>query len=114
MDNFETYNRHFVHDSAAGLAADNLYLAPSCNRPSVSSTARSSESTTRTKASSRDSDHRSSHESKPRLSKEQQDILESHFQRQPKPTTSVKRGFSESLGVPLDKINVCLRPWPHP
>ena len=43
---------------------------------------------------------------KPRLTKEQHDILEAHFQQQHKPSTSTKKGFAENLGVPLDKINV--------
>lgn len=43
---------------------------------------------------------------KPRLTKEQHDILEAHFQQQAKPSTNTKKGFAESLGVPLDKINV--------
>lgn len=43
---------------------------------------------------------------KPRLTKEQHDILEAHFQQQHKPSTSTKKGFAETLGVPLDKINV--------
>ncbi|KAF2145656.1 uncharacterized protein K452DRAFT_315852 [Aplosporella prunicola CBS 121167] len=42
---------------------------------------------------------------KPRLTKEQHDILEAHFQQQHKPTTSTKKGFADALGVPLDKIN---------
>jgi hypothetical protein len=42
---------------------------------------------------------------KPRLTKEQHDILERHFQQQSKPTTSTKKGFADALGVPLDKIN---------
>lgn len=42
---------------------------------------------------------------KPRLTKEQHDILEAHFQQQHKPSTSTKKGFAESLGVPVDKIN---------
>jgi hypothetical protein len=45
---------------------------------------------------------------KPRLTKDQHEILERHFQAQPKPSTSVKKGFADALGVPLDKINVCL------
>jgi hypothetical protein len=49
---------------------------------------------------------------KPRLTKEQHDILEAHFQQQHKPSTSTKKGFAETLGVPVDKINVShLRPW---
>lgn len=43
---------------------------------------------------------------KPRLTKEQHDILEAHFQQHHKPSTSTKKGFAETLGVPLDKINV--------
>ena len=43
---------------------------------------------------------------KPRLTKEQHDILEHHFQQQHKPSTSVKKEYALSLGVPLDKINV--------
>ncbi|KAJ4301847.1 hypothetical protein N0V90_003943 [Kalmusia sp. IMI 367209] len=43
---------------------------------------------------------------KPRLTKEQHDILERHFQAHHKPSTSTKKGFAENLGVPLDKINV--------
>ncbi|KAK8193043.1 uncharacterized protein BKA78DRAFT_351758 [Phyllosticta capitalensis] len=44
-------------------------------------------------------------EAKPRLTKEQHDILEAHFQQQNKPSTSTKKGFAEGLGVPLEKIN---------
>lgn len=43
---------------------------------------------------------------KPRLTKEQHDVLEQHFQMQHKPTTLVKKDFASKLGVPLDKINV--------
>jgi hypothetical protein len=42
---------------------------------------------------------------KPRLTKEQHDILEAHFSSQHKPSTSTKKGFAETLGVPVDKIN---------
>ncbi|KAG9205891.1 hypothetical protein G6514_006167 [Epicoccum nigrum] len=42
---------------------------------------------------------------KPRLTKDQHDILEQHFQQQHKPTTGVKKAFADRLGVPLDKIN---------
>lgn len=42
---------------------------------------------------------------KPRLTKEQHDILEAHFQQQHKPSTNTKKGFAEALGVPIDKIN---------
>ena len=43
---------------------------------------------------------------KPRLTKEQHDILENHFQAHHKPSTSVKRAFAERLHVSLDKVNV--------
>lgn len=46
---------------------------------------------------------------KPRLTKDQHDLLEQHFQQQHKPTTGVKKAFADRLGVPLDKINVSLR-----
>ncbi|KAJ9647749.1 hypothetical protein H2199_001523 [Coniosporium tulheliwenetii] len=42
---------------------------------------------------------------KPRLTKEQHDVLERHFQEHHKPSTTTKKGFAETLGVPLDKIN---------
>jgi hypothetical protein len=50
---------------------------------------------------------------KPRLTKEQHDILEAHFQQQHKPSTNTKKGFAETLGVPVDKINVRIlgAPW---
>lgn len=44
---------------------------------------------------------------KPRLTKEQHDILENHYQNQNKPNTQTKKGFAEGLGVSLDKVNVC-------
>lgn len=43
---------------------------------------------------------------KPRLTKEQHDVLEQHFQMQHKPSTLVKKDFASKLGVPLDKVNV--------
>ncbi|KAK4507494.1 hypothetical protein PRZ48_001229 [Zasmidium cellare] len=42
---------------------------------------------------------------KPRLTKEQHDILEAHYQKQQKPNTNTKKGFADSLGVSLDKVN---------
>lgn len=45
---------------------------------------------------------------KPRLTKEQHDILEAHYQKQQKPNTSTKRSFAESLNVSLEKVNVCV------
>ena len=47
-------------------------------------------------------------DAKPRLTKDQHEILEAHFRQQPKPSTSIKKGYAERLGVPLDKINVSL------
>lgn len=46
---------------------------------------------------------------KPRLTKEQHDVLESHYQKQHKPTTSTKKNFAESLHVSLEKVNVSTR-----
>jgi hypothetical protein len=43
---------------------------------------------------------------KPRLTKEQHDILEAHYQKQTKPNTNTKKGFAEALNVSLDKVNV--------
>lgn len=43
-----------------------------------------------------------------RLSREHHDILEAHFQREPKPTTKSKKRWAEDLGVPLDKIDVSM------
>ena len=45
---------------------------------------------------------------KPRLTKEQHDILEAHYQQQNKPNTQTKKGFAESLCVSLDKVNVSM------
>ncbi|QIX02407.1 hypothetical protein AMS68_007924 [Peltaster fructicola] len=42
---------------------------------------------------------------KPRLTKEQHDVLEAHYQKQQKPNTSTKRGFAEALNVSLEKVN---------
>ena len=46
---------------------------------------------------------------KPRLTKEQHDILEGHFQRAPKPNTATKKTFADTLGVSLDKVNVSVQ-----
>ena len=43
---------------------------------------------------------------KPRLTKSQHELLEAEYMRQNKPSTSVKKGFAEKLGVSLDKVNV--------
>jgi hypothetical protein len=45
---------------------------------------------------------------KPRLTKEQHDILEREYKANHKPSTSVKKGFAENLGVSLDKVNVSI------
>lgn len=50
--------------------------------------------------------HHMSCDIKPRLTKEQHDILEAHYQKQQKPNTNTKKGFADSLGVTLDKVNV--------
>lgn len=76
----------------------------SSSRPSAS-TARSSESTHRSKLSSTTS-HRGSHESKPRLSKDQHERLEREFRNNRKPSTAVKKQFSQQLGISLEKVNV--------
>ncbi|CAD6443311.1 ba899da5-c66a-4abf-9346-fb5b4a233251 [Sclerotinia trifoliorum] len=44
-------------------------------------------------------------ETKPRLGKEEVDILEREFKRNPKPTTQTKRIFAEDMGVDLARIN---------
>jgi hypothetical protein len=44
--------------------------------------------------------------SQQRLTREQHDYLERHFQVQHKPTTTTKKLIAESMHVPLDKINV--------
>jgi hypothetical protein len=45
-------------------------------------------------------------ETKPRLGKDEVNILESEFKRNPKPTTLTKRQFAEDMGVDLNRINV--------
>ena len=52
--------------------------------------------------------HQMSCDIKPRLTKEQHDVLEAHYQKQNKPNTNTKKGFAEALGVSLDKVNVSL------
>lgn len=78
---------------------------PASERPSASIT-RSSISTGRSKGSSSESTHRGSHELKPRLSKDQQEALERHYQSETKPSTQTKKEFSQLLGVSSEKINV--------
>ena len=43
---------------------------------------------------------------KPRLTKEQHDVLEAHYNQQNKPNTQTKKTFANKLGVSLDKVNV--------
>jgi hypothetical protein len=50
---------------------------------------------------------------KPRLTKEQQNVLEQHFEKQAKPSTVIKKDFADKLGVNLDKINVSGRLSPR-
>ncbi len=45
-------------------------------------------------------------ETKPRLGKDEVDILEREFRKNPKPTTQTKRQFAEDMGVDLARINV--------
>jgi hypothetical protein len=45
-------------------------------------------------------------ETKPRLGKDEVDILEREFSKNPKPSTQTKRGFAEDMGVDLARINV--------
>jgi len=45
-------------------------------------------------------------ETKPRLGKDEVDILEREFKKNPKPTTQTKRQFAEDMGVELARINV--------
>lgn len=45
-------------------------------------------------------------ETKPRLGKDEVDILEREFKRNPKPTTQTKRQFAEDMRVELARINV--------
>ncbi|OCL14042.1 hypothetical protein AOQ84DRAFT_385004, partial [Glonium stellatum] len=42
---------------------------------------------------------------KPCLTREQHNILETHFQRQHKPSSATKKSFATSLEVPVDKAN---------
>ncbi|KAE8452366.1 hypothetical protein EG329_001066 [Mollisiaceae sp. DMI_Dod_QoI] len=44
-------------------------------------------------------------ETRPRLGKEEVDILEASFRKNPKPTTQTKRGFADDMGVDLARIN---------
>jgi hypothetical protein len=45
-------------------------------------------------------------ETKPRLGKDEVDILEREFKKNPKPTTQTKRQFAEDMAVDLARINV--------
>lgn len=45
-------------------------------------------------------------ETKPRLGKDEVEILERAFKKNPKPTTQIKHQFAEDMGVELARINV--------
>jgi hypothetical protein len=45
-------------------------------------------------------------ETKPRLGKDEVEVLEREFKKNPKPTTQTKRQFAEDMGVDLARINV--------
>ena len=92
------------HDKVGEQIRNAMDPQLSSGRPSAS-TARSSESTIRSKASSSGS-QRGSHEPKPRLSKDQHERLEAEFRMNRKPSTAVKKQFSQQLGISLEKVNV--------
>lgn len=48
-------------------------------------------------------------ETKPRLGKDEVDVLEREFNKNPKPTTQTKRHFAETMQVDLSRINVRLK-----
>jgi len=45
-------------------------------------------------------------EPKPRLAKEEVDLLEREFNKNPKPNSSTKRELAEQMGVEVPRINV--------
>jgi hypothetical protein len=45
-------------------------------------------------------------EPKPRIGEDEVSILEREFERNPKPTTQIKRQFAEDMGVDLARVNV--------
>jgi bisphosphoglycerate-dependent phosphoglycerate mutase len=51
-------------------------------------------------------------ETKPRLGKDEVDILEREFKKNPKPSTQTKRQFAEEMRVDLARINVCSQSSP--
>jgi len=48
-------------------------------------------------------------EPKPRLAKDEVELLEREFAKNPKPNSSTKRELAEQMGVEVPRINVCLR-----
>jgi len=48
-------------------------------------------------------------ETKARLGKDEVEVLEREFMKNPKPTTQTKRTFADSMNVELARINVCSR-----
>lgn len=99
-------------ESQAPVPSNPLFLdAPSASSSRQSLAApRSSVSTARSAQSHSGSTGggRGSHDSKPRLSKEQHETLERHYQCEPKPSTQTKKEFSTRLGVSVEKVNVRL------
>jgi hypothetical protein len=92
-----TYH-HFQHHH------DQMYADPQHNMHSYAAMAHQQpstmgipQSTTRT------------NETKPRLGKDEVEILEREFKKNPKPTTQTKRQFAEDMGVDLARINVCFQ-----
>jgi Homeodomain-containing transcription factor len=53
-------------------------------------------------------------EPKPRLAKDEVELLESEFAKNPKPSSSVKRELAEQMGVEVPRINVGLRTGDSP
>jgi len=55
-------------------------------------------------------------ETKPRLGKEEVEILEREFKKNPKPTTQTKKQYADDMDVELARINVRVTPllsyWP--
>lgn len=47
-------------------------------------------------------------EPKPRLAKDEVELLEREFAKNPKPNSSTKRELAEQMGVEVPRINVCV------
>lgn len=46
---------------------------------------------------------------KPRLAKDEVELLEGEFTKNPKPNSSIKRDIAERMGLEVSRINVCPR-----